>query len=173
MYLPPHSPFCKHVYDLIRPHIPRSEWPADSLSAVFTAGPDGRFLVVAFEGLSARFTEVAAQAVSAAGFGLVLQSPMAYSASQLYRALRWRNVCLYAIVPLLFAIPLMGAIGGTAMRAAAFLFAGDLAGFFLTHSTVLRRRAHLAEARFSADIPVPGLRIRMPSSTAERIDGPL
>jgi hypothetical protein len=160
VYLPAHSQFCKDVYDQIRPHIPRQQWPSQPLSAVFTSGPDGRFLAASFEGVSTRFSDAAKRAVAAGGFDLVLKSPFAYSASQLYRSLRWRNVCLFALVPLLFGIPLAAVAGANAMRVAAVLFAADLAAAAIAHAALSRRRAELAKTRISAEIPVPGLRIR-------------
>ncbi|MDA8231143.1 MAG: hypothetical protein M0006_07385 [Magnetospirillum sp.] len=101
---------------------------------------------------------------------LVLASPAALAAIRVFRAQRWRDACLYAALPLLFAIPLAGSLAGWAMRLATLLFAVDLVGLALGQGVLMRRRAVLAGHRFLAEIPVPDLKITV--AAAEIADLP-
>ncbi len=162
---PPESPFSRAVYTEIRPAIPRSQWPSEALRASFIGAPDGLSLIATFEGLPQASCAVAAQVVRNAKVDLVLASPVAYLASTVVRIRRWRDTFLYALLPLLFAIPLMAPLGNTAMRISMGLSAINAVVLLLAHARLLQARSSLHEARFVALIPTPGLRIRVPSGT--------
>ena len=163
--LPPESAFSRAVYTQIRPAIPRTQWPSDALHARFTPTPDGLALDGVFEGLPAAYAAVAAQMVRQAGVDLVLASPVAYLAVAVVRIRRWRDTFLYALLPFLFAIPLMAALGDTAMRVCMGLFVLDAVALLATHANLLQSRSVMAQNRFTARIPTPGLRIKVPSGT--------
>jgi len=161
VYLSAASPFSQEVFRLIRPHIPRERWPSNALPVTFTADASGLFLLANFDddGLPAASRKVAVQVIAHAGVELVVKSPFALLAASVMRAKRWRDAFLFLAVPLLFAIPLLGALSGQLMIPATGLFAADLLALALTHAQVTHRRVALADARCVADIPVPGLRI--------------
>lgn len=159
--LPPESPFSRTVFKLIRPHIPRERWPADSVRASFTPAGDGVWLDAEFEGFPSAHAALARQLVRDARVDLVLQSPAAWPATRVARTKRWRDFSLYALVPLLFAIPLMGALSGSAMKGALLLFCLDVLGLVSLQVNLARLRAFMAAARFVAHIPAPGLKIHI------------
>ncbi len=160
VHLPPSSPFAKAVFKQIRPHVPRHVWPQDVVRASFTPSPDGFSLRARFNDFPTAYAEQAALWVRQGGLDLVLASPAGWAAARTFHAQRWRDTCLYALVPLLFAIPLSNFLSGAAMRVAALLFAVDAVLLLLTHTRLLRLRAALVATHFSADIPAPGLRLR-------------
>lgn len=166
--LPPESPFSRTIFKLIRPHIPRERWPADSLRARFELAGDGLWLEANFEGLPASYAALAAQLVREARVDLVLQSPAAWQATAVARTKRWRDSSLFAFVPLLFAIPLMAALSDAAMRIALLLCCVDVAALVLLQVVLAKRRAAMATARFIAHIPAPGLKIHMGTRTEVR-----
>lgn len=163
--LPPESAFSRAVYTEIRPAIPRAQWPSDALRATFAPSPDGLMLESAFDGLPAAYTAVASQMVRRAGVDLVLASPVAYLAAAVVRIRRWRDTFLYALLPFLFAIPLMAALGEGAMRISMGLFGLDALALVTTHISLLQSRAVMTQNRFIALIPTPGLRIKVPTGT--------
>jgi len=163
--LPPDSAFSRAVYTEIRPAIPRANWPGGALRATFVPAPDGLSLIASFEGLPPAAAAVAAQVVRQAKVDLVLASPVAYFAAAVVKARRWRDVFLYALLPCLFAIPLMAPLGSTFMHLCFLLFALNTAGLIGTHAVLLQRRAAMTAGRFMAMIPVPGLRLRVPVGT--------
>ena len=165
-HLPPTSPFSKAVFKQIRPHIPRQVWPQNVVRATFAPTANGFALMAHFNDLPASYAEQAALWVRQGGLDLVLASPAGWAAARSFHALRWRDTCLYALVPLLFAIPLSSILSGTAMQAAAGLFAVDAALLLATHLRLMRLRTTLAATRFSADIPAPGMRLRAPGPGA-------
>jgi len=96
---------------------------------------------------------------------MVLVSPVAALASAVVYARRWRDTFLYGLLPLLFAIPLMAPLGDFAMRASIVLFVLDVAALLGSHARLLQRRSALQQGRFIAEIPTPGLRIKVPQGT--------
>ena len=159
--LPVHSPFSKAVYKEIRPGIPHQFWPADAVVATFTPAASGLYLDAQFLNLPRPQALLAAQLVAQAGFVLVRESPAALLAAASFRLQRLRNIALFAIVPLLFAIPLMNALSPMAMRLAAGVFVIDALALLAFQTQLLRCRARLATGRFRAEIPAPGMRIRV------------
>lgn len=169
----PDSAFSRAVFKVIRPHIPRERWPADAVRARFEPGQDGLWLEADFDNFPSSFAALAAQLVREAGVDLVLKSPMATAASAVVRAKRWRDVCLYGFLPLMFAIPLMASLSEAAMRFAFFLFCGDLIGLALFNTLLTRRRAKLREARFIAHVPAPGLKINLSGREGSLLSEPM
>jgi hypothetical protein len=163
--LRPDSEFSRTVYKEIRPVIPRTHWPADALRATFTPSNDGLALIATFEGLPPTYAALAAQMVLKAKVDLVLVSPVAALASAVVHMRRWRDTFLYALLPMLFAIPLMAVLGDVAMRTSMVLFAVNCAALLVTHARLLSRRNMLQQGRFIAEIPTPGLRIKVPQGT--------
>lgn len=161
-HMPATSAFAKAVFKQIRPHIPRQVWPQDVVRATFTPAANGFALIAHFSDFPAAYADEAAAWVRRGGLDLVLASPAGWTAARSFHVLRWRDTCLYALVPLLFAIPLSNILSGTAMQVAVALFSVDAAALLATHVRLLRLRAVLAEIRFTADIPSPGLRLRAP-----------
>ncbi|CUW37326.1 conserved protein of unknown function [Magnetospirillum sp. XM-1] len=163
--LRPDSEFSRAVYKEIRPAIPRAHWPVEALRATFTPSSDGLSLIAGFEGLPPNYAALAAQVVLNAKVDLVLVSPVAALASAVVYAKRWRDTFLYALLPLLFAIPLLAPLGNVAMRVSIVLFALNCAALLLCHARLLQRRSALQQGRFIAEIPTPGLRIKVPQGT--------
>ncbi|MCA1908077.1 MAG: hypothetical protein LDL39_06930 [Magnetospirillum sp.] len=172
VYLSVASPFSQEVFRLIRPHIPRERWPTAALPVTFTADVSGLFLLASFDddGLPAASRKVAVQVIAHAGVELVVKSPFALLAAATMRAKRWRDAFMFLAVPLLFAIPLLGALSGQLMIPATGLFAADLLALILAQVQLTHRRMALAEARCVAEIPVPGLRINPSMKGPEPLD---
>lgn len=159
--LQPDSDFSRAVFKVIRPHIPRERWPVDTVRARFEAGANGLWLEASFDDFPTSYANLATQLIRDAGVDLVIKSPMASVAAAVVRAKRWRDAGLYAFLPLLFAIPLMAALSDAAMRFAGMLFFVDLAALAIFQAALVRRRMRLAEGRFIAFIPAPGLKIAL------------
>ncbi len=168
VHLSPDSAFSRAVYKEIRPAIPRMQWPAERVAASFVAAGNGAYLEGTFEDFTAGYAKVAALKIRTAGFEMVMASPVAAMASAVFRVLRWRNIFLFAVLPLLFAIPLMASLEATAMRFATLLFAGDLLALIVSHGNLLLRRNALSAMRFTVEIPAPGMRIRVPLARTVR-----
>lgn len=164
--LGPESGFSRAVFKVVRPHIPRGAWPPDAVPGVFRPAGDGLRLDASFEGLPAAYAALAARLVAGAGVELVLASPVAAKAARAFRVRRWRDAFLYAVVPLLFAIPLLGGLGDRAMRLTVIAFCVDVAALVAAHAALLGRRAELADTRFVAEIPAPGLRLKLEAPPA-------
>ncbi len=169
--LPPESAFSRAVYTEIRPAIPRSQWPSDAVRATFVVAPDGLSMEAVFDDLPPAAAAAAAQVVHRAGVDLVLKSPTAYYAAVVVRIRRWRDTFLYALVPVMFAIPLMAALGDSAMRLCIALFAVNVLALLASHAWLLQGRSRMREQRFVAQIPTPGLRIRVPQGTPRHPQG--
>lgn len=163
--LTPDSEFSRAVYKEIRPAIPRAHWPVEALRASFTPTADGLALVASFDGLSPTYAALAAQVVFRAKVDLVLVSPVAALASAVVYMRKWRDTFLYAVLPFLFAIPLMAPLGDGAMRISFVLFAMDCLALLISHARLLQCRSRLLDGRFLAEIPTPGLRIKVPQGT--------
>lgn len=163
--LRPDSEFSRAVYKEIRPAIPRAHWPVEALRATFTPSNDGLALIASFEGLPPNYAALAAQVVLRAKVDLVLVSPVAALASGVVYARRWRDTFLYALLPLLFAIPLMAPLGDIFMRGSFVLFGFNAVALLGSHAYLLQRRSALQQGRFIAEIPTPGLRIKVPQGT--------
>lgn len=161
--LQPESNFSRSIFKLIRPHIPRERWPIDVVRARFEPAGDGLWLQADFDNFSAAHAALAAQLVREAGVDLIIKSPSAPAAASVVRAKRWRDMALYAFLPLLFAIPLMAALSDAAMRLAILLFCVDLAALVGFQAALVRQRAKMVQARFIALIPAPGLKIHLGS----------
>jgi hypothetical protein len=170
--LRPDSDFSRAVFKLIRPHIPRERWPVDAVRARFEPAGDGLWLEADFDNFPANYAALAAQLVREARVELVLKSPAAAAAAAVVRVKRWRDVFLYAFLPLMFAIPLMAPLSTNAMRLAGALFCVNLIGLLAFQAALTRARARMASGRFIANIPAPGLKIHLggPAESA-RIGG--
>jgi len=157
--LPINSAFSVEVFKTIGPYVPRSKWPVEAMSVPFNSSADGLYLMATFSDLPKPFNQAARQAVAMAGTKLVLLSPAAYFAAQVVKAKRWRDTFLYAAVPALFAVPLLGALSQALLVPVMALFLANLAALGVTQMKLTQRRADLLNTRFVADIPVPGLRL--------------
>ncbi len=153
------SAFSIEVFKIIGPHVPRGKWPINALHVPFTPSADGLYLISKFKDLPAPYNGYAAQLVAQAGTKLVLMSPAAWGAARVVKAKRWRDACMFAAVPALFAIPLLGALAKAALLPAAALFVANLVALILTQLALTKARTDLVNSRFVADIPVPGLRL--------------
>ncbi|CAA7616418.1 conserved hypothetical protein [Magnetospirillum sp. LM-5] len=151
--------FSIEVFKIIGPHVPRGKWPINALHVPFTPSADGLYLIGKFKDLPAPYAGYAAQLVAQAGTKLVLKSPAAWRAARMVKAKRWRDACMFAAVPALFAIPLFGALSRAALLPAAALFVANLVALILTQLALTKARTDLVNTRFVADIPVPGLRL--------------
>lgn len=171
--LAPETPFCRAVFTLVRPHIPRERWPADSVLVRVSGGGDGLWLDADFDGFPRAQARLAADLVRQAGWDLVALSPLALSALAVMRAKRWRDFCLYAFLPLLFAIPLMGSLSDIAMTAAGIAFAADVVGLAVTQGLLGRARATMQAAHFIAHVPAPGRKMLIASQAPDLKLSPL
>ncbi|MBC7905835.1 MAG: hypothetical protein H7Y60_03695 [Rhodospirillaceae bacterium] len=171
--LPPESAFSRTIFKLVRPHIPRERWPAESVRVLFEPAGDGLWLEARFEGLPASYAALAAQLVREARVDLVLQSPAAGEAAAVARTKRWRDACLFAFVPLLFAIPLMAALSDAAMRMALLLCGVDVLALLVLQGALTKRRVAMATARFVAHVPSPGLKIHLGARADPRDNDPM
>lgn len=165
VHLPPTSTFSKEVYKRVRPHVPRANWPPETVRAAFTAATDGAALRAEFDDFPDDYARIAARAVREAGGELVMMSPLAPAVAAVVQARWWRDTCLLAFVPLMFAIPLMAALGDLAMRLSVVVFTIDSLVLAFSWVVLGMRRSALAGERFAADIPAPGLRLRVVSDT--------
>lgn len=163
--LQPDSEFSRAVFKVIRPHIPRERWPMETVRARFEAGASGLWLEGAFDDFPIPCAKLATRLVREAGVDLVIQSPLAAEAAAVVRAKRWRDAGLYAFLPLMFAIPLMAALSDAVMHLAGLLFCVDLVALAIFQAMLVRKRAHMAAARFIAFIPAPGLKIALSGRT--------
>lgn len=159
--LHPESDFSRSIFKVIRPHIPREKWPVETVLARFEPGGDGLWLEADFDSFPNSYATLATQLVRQAGVDLVIKSPVASAAAAVVRAKRWRDACLYAFLPLMFAIPLMAALNDAAMRGAFLLFCVDLLSLVVFHAALSRKRHDMRDARFIAFIPAPGLKINL------------
>ncbi len=166
--LPANSAFSKDVYKLIRPSIPRAAWPSEAIRTAFTSDPDGYFLTAEFSGLPSDYAKLAGQLVRHAGGELVMASPLAGMAAAVARAHWWRDMCLFAFVPLLFAIPLMASLSTAAMRLCLIPFVADCVGLVLTQMSLSLARGRLGDVQFIAEIPTPSLHLRVTAESPSR-----
>ena len=169
----PESDFSRAVFKIIRPHIPRERWPMDTVLGRFEVAGDGLWLKADFNNFPKAYADLAAQLVREAGVDLVLKAPAAPAAAAVVRAKRWRDVGLYAFLPLMFAIPLMAALGDDAMRFALLLFCLDAVFLAFFQAILVRQRTAMAAERFIAHIPAPGLKINLGSRSDNRFSGDL
>jgi hypothetical protein len=160
VHLPPNSLFSKEVFKEIRPHIPRHYWPDEFARGKFVPDPTGYWLRASFEGFPHVAAEQARVLVEKAGVKLVMASPAGYAAVAVFRMQRWRDTTLFALLPVLFAIPLLSGVAEGMLRWTVAVFAIDAIALAVSHVSLLRGRAQLAASHFSADIPAPGLRLR-------------
>ena len=160
IHLPPNSLFSKEVFKEIRPHIPRHYWPDEVVRGSFTPAPTGYWLEGSFEGFPSAAAQQAQMYVQGAGVKLVMASPVGYAAVGVFRLQRWRDSALYALLPVMFAIPLLNALSDDLMRWNVVLFAVNVVVLMITHGLLVRGRIRLSESSFTADIPAPGFRLR-------------
>ncbi|MBI5163760.1 MAG: hypothetical protein HY985_07640 [Magnetospirillum sp.] len=158
--LPTGSAFSRAVFKALAQVLTREYWPPENMRGLFVPEPNGAFLHASFDVLSDGAAEKAAMAVRRAGVKLVMASPAAAQALQVYSCTQWRNGAAYALVPLLFAIPLMAGLSDEAVQIATMLFGVDLVALILVHALLMKLQAALGQARFLADLPVPGFRVQ-------------
>lgn len=161
------SYFSREVYKLIRPHIAYSDWP-DAVEATFVPAADGMSLIATFHGFASSDATRAARLVGQAGLQLAGVSPARPAVAAVLAARRWRDALLYAFVPLLFAIPVAGAVSAELMPPAGGLFALAALGLVVAQLALIRCRARLSAARFQAELPVPGMRLKVMAEAASR-----
>ena len=159
--LDPSSAFSKEVFKTIRPHIPRVAWPAEVVSALFLPKSDGSGLIAEFEDLGGEHARRATRLVLERGAELILLSPARQAMIDMFAVKRWRDVCLYSLLPLLFAILVAQALIPQLSRAMLIPFFLDGLTLIGSHIVLSQRRTKLANTRFIAKIPTPGLHIRV------------
>lgn len=163
--LEPSSAFSKEVFKTIRPQIPRVAWPPEIVSALFLPKADGSGLVAEFEDFSGEHARHASQLVLARGAELILLSPARQALIDMYAVKRWRDVCLYSLLPLLFAILVVQALVPQLSRNMLVPFVLDCVALAVFHTMLSSRRSQLENTRFIARIPTPGLHIRIDTDT--------
>lgn len=161
--LEPSSAFSREIFKTIRPQIPRPVWPAEPVSALFQPLPDGSGLVAEFEDLGGEHAKRASQLVLARGAELLLLSPAKRALVNMYAVKRWRDLCLYSLLPFLFAILMVHALVPQLARPVLIPFLLDGVALVALHFLLSDRRSKLENARFIAKIPTPGLHIRIES----------
>jgi uncharacterized membrane protein YhaH (DUF805 family) len=163
VYINAGSPFSQEVFRRLRPVIPRERWPTGAMTITFTADSSGLFLLGNFDGddLPPSYAATAVRVLAQAGVDLVVLSPFAAIASGAMQAKRWRDVFMYMLAPLLFAIPLLGALAEKLMFGAAALFGADILALVFAQIIVTQRRMAMVNGRFVAEIPVPGMRVNV------------
>ncbi|MGE5503287.1 MAG: hypothetical protein ACM31L_02580 [Actinomycetota bacterium] len=170
--LPANSAFSRLVFETIRPRIPKQAWPDDHMVGAFRPTADGLAFDATFEGLPPTYAAVATALVREVKTKLMVLSPAVDAARGVVAAKRWRDAFLYLSLPLLFAIPLMAALTPLAMRMAAGAFMVDLAALGLAQGLLAQRRELLAATSFMAEIPVPGMRLRLTAEPVTAIRPP-
>ena len=160
--LPSNSAFSMEVFKIIRPGIPNQAWPVGQpVVGLFLPIPSGLGLVAEFEHLFGSHKKQAEQAVLAHGFELMKHSPAAYQANQVFKAKRWRDACMFALLPLLFAIPIVDGLFSSADHLMMLISAADFCGFVAMQLRLGSAQKTLVESRFIAHIPTPSMRIRL------------
>ena len=160
--LSPNSVFSREVFKIIRPHIPAHGWPVGQpVTGLFLPIPSGMALMAEFEHLSGEYRKHAEQAVLEKGVELVLESPSAPHAYSVFKAKRWRDVCLYALLPMLFTMPVFNGLFPNAIHGLMIATVADMAGLIASQLILSRTQTRLIESRFIAHIPTPGMRIRV------------
>ena len=160
--LPPNSHFSQEIFKLIRPGIPNQAWPVGQpVIGLFMPIPSGMGLVAEFEHLPAGYKKQAERVVFAKGVSLVKDSPAAIAANTMFKAKRWRDIFMFALLPLVFAIPIADGLFENADHIATLIAGLDLAGLVLSQIRLGQAQTALVEARFIAQIPTPGMRIKL------------
>ena len=160
--LPPNSEFAREIYKLIRPVIPNQVWPVgEPVVGLFTPLADGMALTAELEHLPTTYKRLAEQIIAAKGVGLLKQSPAAHAANQMFRTKRWRDICLFALLPLAFLIPVVDGLFPQAEHGATLLAGLDLLGLIASQLRLLRAQDTLVESRFIVHIPSPSMKIRL------------
>lgn len=157
----PDSAFSKEIFKTIRPQIPRRDWPENPITALFLPLPDGSGLVAEFESFPSNEAKVASQLILARGPELVLKSPAKRALIDMYRSKSWRDVCLYSLLPMLFAVIMLNAVSAHLSRLTATPLILDLCAIIALHFRLGVFRSRLENARFIARIPTPGLHIKL------------
>jgi hypothetical protein len=112
-----------------------------------------------FEHLSPDGRRDAEYAILGKGASLVLDSPAAFQAILVYKAKSLRDVALYALVPILFIIPI---INGLISKFTHFSIALSVLDFAVLIAAQLRLgilQKKLKNSRFIAHIPTPGMKV--------------
>ena len=160
--LSPDSPFSREIFKLIRPGVPHQSWPvAQPLIGLFMPIPSGMALVAEFEYLTGPAKKYAEQAILSKGVALVKESPAAYQANLMFKAKRWRDICMFALLPLIFAIPIVDGLFEPADHAVMLIAAADFIGLIAAQLNLGRAQDALVESRFIAHIPTPSMKIRL------------
>ncbi len=158
--LPPNSHFSMEVFKIIRPGIPQHGWPVGQpVTGLFLPLPNGMGLQVEFDHLSGDHRRHAEYAVLEQGAALVMDSPAARPAVIVYKTKSWRDVALYALLPLLFAIPIVDGLNSNLNH---LTIGASILNFIVLIAAQLKlssAQKKLAEARFIAHIPTPGMKI--------------
>ena len=159
--LPVHSVFSIEVFKAIRPVVPRPAWPAGQLTALFIPRADGMALIAEFEELTGEAHARAEARIIEKGVELVMMCPAARLAVEVFKAKKWRDTFLYGLVPLLFAIPFSAGLQPELMTVFAGLTLADLAALLVAQLRLSAAGSAVQAARFIAQLPVPGLHIRL------------
>lgn len=160
--LPPNSHFSQEIFKLIRPKIPNEAWPVGQpVVCLFMPIPSGMALVAEFEHLPAGYKKQAEQTIMAKGVSLVKDSPAAIPANTMFKAKRWRDIFMFALLPLVFAIPIVDGLFNNADHIVTLIAGLDLVGLVLAQIRLGQTQTALVEARFIAQIPTPGMRIKL------------
>jgi len=158
--LPPNSRFSQEIFKLIRPGIPQHGWPVGQpIMGLFQPLPNGMGLVAEFEHLSADHKRYAEYLILEKGAPLVMESPAAPKAVAVYKAKSWRDVSLYALLPVLFMVPVVDGLVANATHLAVAAAAVNLVILIASQLKLTRAQTALSESRFIAHIPTPGMKI--------------
>jgi len=160
--LQPSSHFSREVFNVLRTVVPRHSWPVGQpIVGLFLPIPSGMGLMAEFEHLSGESKKHAEQAVLDKGVSLVLESPAAPQAVAVFRAKRWRDIGMYALLPLLFAIPIVDGLFPNGGHATILIAVADFAVLVASQLRMSQAQKALVESRFIAHIPTPGMRIKV------------
>lgn len=160
--LQPNSFFSQEVFKVIRPGIPTHGWPVGQpVTGLFMPLPSGMGLTAEFEHLSHDHRKHAEQAVLDKGVSLVLCSPAARAAYAVFQSKRWRDLFMYGLLPMVFAIPIIDGLFPKATHAIMMAAVTDFIGLVAMQLRLGQLQKTLAESRFIAHIPTPGMRIKV------------
>ena len=160
--LPPNSHFSQEVFKTIRPGVPDQAWPVGQpVVGLFLPIPSGLALMAEFENLHGGYKKQAEQMVLAKGLSLVRSSPAAAAANAVFKSKRWRDIFMYSLLPLVFAIPIVDGLFANADHLAMALSGLDFIAFAASQLRLMQARQTLVESRFIAHIPTPSMKIRL------------
>jgi uncharacterized membrane protein YhaH (DUF805 family) len=151
--LPPNSEFSKMVFKILRPGIPVAGWPMGV--------PSGTAMVVNFEEMTGDYKKYAEYTVYKKSGSLIMASPAAGAAIAVLQAKRLRDICLYSLLPLLFAIPISYGLAPKISTLITIVSVVDAAALIATQLILLKCQKTLANSKFIAHIPTPSLKIKV------------